>query len=594
MIEAVCVPESLPVHEPVNLELRMRCGQKLVAGDTIQVQFPNSWLMISGPSFTRTLQTTDPAADHYVKLECDGCRFEVEITPRHLNYPEGASRHGRLINATIVEGDIPAGRTIVLSYLNTMSSYVAEMETVWLRVKGEAPETAPTLTTTPGEAVALRVIAPSVVCPGEAFDVLIVSLDRFDNCSRTRYEAQTLSLEGGAVIADSLSFTGSVRIGVTLPQEGVCRFRLGDALSNAVQARQHGRLYWGDLHIHTRLSHDAMGADPYGYARDVSGLDFAAACDHVESLGDEGYEQLLEWAAAAYEPGRFVSVLADERIPPITGHHNMYFRCIERFLAEASREGKRDFIGELDPANVMVIPHHTGIAFGDMKHNQHGVDLAAWDDRDMRPVMEIYSHHGQSECYSPQHALAYEFNRMRNPERRSNTSIHGPHYAQDYWKAGYRLGVIASSDEHSGQGGRRHGGIAAVLADELTRESIFDSIRARSCYATTGERILMEFRVDQTPMGGELSVKKGRAVTVSLRVCGTELLLRVDILRYRFGVDADFAPVLSASPRPESLDAVFEVEETIECPCMYYARVVQEPLAWPGMAWSSPVWIDVE
>jgi len=26
---------------------------------------------------------------------------------------------------------------------------------------------------------------------------------------------------------------------------------------------------------------------------------------------------------------------------------------------------------------------------------------------------------------------------------------------------------------------------------------------------------------------------------------------------------------------------------------MYYARVTQEPLDWPAMAWSSPIWIDV-
>lgn len=596
-IDAICVPDTFPISQPVNLELQIRCGKDLTVGGQIEVQFPNSWLLVNGPSYTRQLQTQDTAGQHHISVGAPGsaAQFAVTITPRHLNFPEGTSRHGRLITATLEEGKVSAGEPIVLQYANTLSPYVAETETVWVRVSGESPAALPTLTTTPDESVATRLIVPSAAVPGQPFDVLIVSLDRFDNCSRTHFEGQTLTLSVGTPIKENLAFDGSLKVPVTLEKEGVYRFRLGETLSNAVQLKRGGcSVYWGDLHIHTKLSHDAMGADPYGYARDVSGLDFAAACDHVESLGQKGYDQLVEWAEDAYKPGRFVSILADERIPPITGHHNIYFRCIDAFLGGASWDGKRKIIGELHPERAMLIPHHTGITFGDLRPRGDGVDLSVWDDKGVRPVMEIYSHHGQSELYSPQHALAYEFNRMRNPERRANTSIPGPHYAQDYWKAGYRLGVIASSDEHSGQGGRRNGGIAAVLADELTRESIFDSIRSRRCYATTGERILLDFTVNGDPMGSELQAKRGDTASIKLDVWAMELLLRVEILRFRFGVDSDFRPILSSFPRPESRDATFHIEDKIEGPCMYYARITQEPLTRPGMAWTSPIWIDTE
>lgn len=596
-IEAVCSPDTFPIAEPADVELRVQCSNAIAAGDKLEVQFPSSWLMVNGPSFTRQLQTEHPDRQHHISVSAPGvsAEFAVEITHRHLSFAEGGCRHGRLITATLARGSVPANSTIVLNYANTLAPYIAEQETVWVRVNGEAPHTAPSLITTPGEAVAVRVIAPSSAVPGQPFDVLIVSLDKFDNCSRIRFEGQALSTSDGTVIKDDLSFTGSVRVPVTIGEEGVYRFRLGNTLSNAVHvAKDARRVYWGDLHIHTKLSHDGMGCDPYGYARDVSGLDFAAACDHVESLGTEGYEQLIEWAADAYEPGKFASMLADERIPPITGHHNVYFRCVDAFLGEASWEGKRAIMGELNPERAMLIPHHTGITFGDLRAKGGGVDLSVWDDKGVRPVMEIYSHHGQSELYSPQHALAYEFNRMRNPERRANTSIPGPHYAQDYWKAGYRLGVIGSSDEHSGQGGRRNGGVAAVLADELTRESIFDSIRTRQCYATTGERILLDFRINGSPMGSELRAKHGDSASIGLNVWATEILLRVEILRFRFGIDSEFRPILSSSPRPESTDAEFRLDDKIEGPCMYYARITQEPLTRPGMAWTSPIWIDTE
>jgi hypothetical protein len=156
------------------------------------------------------------------------------------------------------------------------------------------------------------------------------------------------------------------------------------------------------------------------------------------------------------------------------------------------------------------------------------------------------------------------------------------------------MGVIGSSDEHSGQGGRRHGGIAAVWCGELTREGVFDALRSRNCYATTGERILLQFSVDDVRMGQAAQHKKGDKVKIRLEVWATALLLRVEVLRYRVGIDSSFVPVLSDSPRPEVMDVSYEMEDEIGGSSIYYARVTQEPVNWPGMAWSSPIWIDVQ
>jgi hypothetical protein len=493
-------------------------------------------------------------------------------------------------------------------------------------VGGEAPQSVSEVITRAGEAVAARVIAPSGVEPGREFEVLIVSLDRFDNRSETRYEGGRLELVGGGVVGGELSFTGACRATVSLPEEGVYRFRFGEAISNAVRVAKGARgPYWGDIHIHTGVSSDGQGNDPYGYARDVSGLDFAGACDHTEDLGEDGFRRTLDWARAAYRPGKFVTVFADERNPEHwTGHHNVYFRDEETFLRcrmrpgcfprnslEESRECMEKI--EAEPENCMVLPHHTGMGWRTLPAPGKigcAVDLNALeDDQGMRPALEIYGHHGQSELYAPHHVLAYEFNRMRNPEQRSNTSVQGPYYAQDYWLAGRRMGVIGSSDEHSGQGGRRHGGIAGVFSGELTREGIFDGIRARQCYATTGERILMEFSVDGVEMGGEEKRAKGARLPIRLGVWGTAELIRIDVLRHRFGVDDGFRLIHSVSPREGGketggtasvgvpamvADYRVELEEELTAPAVYYARVVQMPLEWPGMAWTSPVWIDLK
>jgi len=597
--------DSFRVREECSLELSVTADEALGVGDTVELQFPNSWSLISGPSHTRDFQFDDPDGPHYIAATAAGAQFKLEMSERHLNYPEGMARHGRLFTAPVSEGSVPAGQEIVVRYANTYAPYVVEEETIWLRVNGQAPERAPTLVTTPIEGRTLRIIVPSAARPGEPFDVLIVSLDEFENASAEVFESEVLRLSTGEAVATDLTFTGSTRVPVTLQEQGVYRFSFRGVISNAIRiAERPEGPYWGDIHIHTKLSQDGQGTDPYKYARDTSGLDFAAAADHWESLGPEGYRTVETWAEEADEPGRFVTLLADERNPEkLTGHHNVYFRNLAAFqehkaigasAGKGSPESEAEYLGCLDPSEAMVIPHHTGVQWtrwlGDATNR--AVHWGAWDDQGLRPVMEIYSHHGQSELYNPQHVLAYEFNRMRNPERRSNTSVPGPHYAQDYWTAGRRIGVIGSSDEHGAQGGRRHGGLAAVRAPELSRDALFDALRQRHCYATTGERILIDFDVDGIPMGQSESRRPGSLIKVTLRVWGTELLLRVDILRFRFGVDDAFQPLLSDAPRPESTDACYGIEEAFEGPCMYYARVVQEPLEWPGMAWTSPIWID--
>lgn len=611
-VEAAIFRDHFRVGEPCAVETAVTVDRELGPGAQIEFQFPNTWSLVTGPSYTRELQSTDPLKEHFLSVTAPGTEagFQLAIRERQLNYPEGQARHGRHVVATLRHGTVPAGQRISIRYENTFAPYVAEVESVWLRVNGQAPPSAPRLTVLPGAHQVLRVIAPSGVEPGETFDVLVVSLDRFDNASSTTFEDERLSWSSDGAPdraegqVDAIDFCGSIRIPVRLEREGIYRFRMRDAVSNAVRVAPgaHGP-YWGDLHIHTKLSHDGQGTDPYHYAREVSGLDFAATADHVESLGPEGYGILESWAEEANQEQGFVTLLADERNPrALTGHHNIYFRDRRAFheCRALDRDGAVDpaqeahQFQELDPARAMLVPHHTGISFGNLPVHGRGnaVEWDAWEDRGLRPLVEIYSHHGQSEVYQPQYILAYEFNRMRNPERRANTSVPGPYYAQDYWMSGQRPGVIGSSDEHSGQGGRRHGGIAAVWASALGREAIFDALRQRCCYATTGERILVDLSVDGVGMGATAQRRKGSTLQIWLGVWGTALLLRVELLRFRFGVDDRFQPILARAPRPESMDATYELEDTYKAPCMYYARLTQEPLEWPAMAWTSPVWID--
>jgi hypothetical protein len=136
------------------------------------------------------------------------------------------------------------------------------------------------------------------------------------------------------------------------------------------------------------------------------------------------------------------------------------------------------------------------------------------------------------------------------------------------------------------------------MAPEHTREALFTALYNRSCYATTGERIILGFSIAGIPMGSELStkVKPGLVYNRHLTgyVAGTSLIKEIEVIR-------NGKLIHTLYPNEFSLEFSFDDSEMItqtalrgagEAPdfVYYYLRVLQED---GHMAWSSPIWIDL-
>src|SRR5947209_10881093 len=74
---------------------------------------------------------------------------------------------------------------------------------------------------------------------------------------------------------------------------------------------------------------------------------------------------------------------------------------------------------------------------------------------------------------------------------------------RDALEQGYRVGILANSDGHKGRHGASHpgaslfgayGGLSCLLASNLTRAGLFDALRRRHHYATTGCRMVLDVR----------------------------------------------------------------------------------------------------
>jgi hypothetical protein len=75
---------------------------------------------------------------------------------------------------------------------------------------------------------------------------------------------------------------------------------------------------------------------------------------------------------------------------------------------------------------------------------------------------------------------------------------------RDAFEKGYRVGIVANSDGHKGRPGAcypgasffgSYGGLTCFLAERLDRDAIFECMRRRRHYATTGNRALLSVTV---------------------------------------------------------------------------------------------------
>jgi hypothetical protein len=115
---------------------------------------------------------------------------------------------------------------------------------------------------------------------------------------------------------------------------------------------------------------------------------------------------------------------------------------------------------------------------------------------------------------------------------------------------GYRVGILANSDGHKGRHGASwpgaslfgaYGGLSCLLAPELTRAGLFDALRRRHHYATTGCRMLLDLRMrldrdaelfDADPLLGPASSRPARAAMMGdiLRSADADTMLEIDLL----------------------------------------------------------------
>ncbi len=498
---------------------------------------------------------------------------------------------------------------------------------------------APILTVATRAPYRLAAYLPSSITAGTRTTLKLAALDEWNNLAASfTGKVQLSSTDPGASFPNEIEFaagdSGHKNVEVTFQTPGVHTMNanaldrtpryLWQVRTNPAEvtaAAASFQVYWGDLHSHSGFSYDGYGRDAFFSAHEVAALDFFALTDHASFfLKSNSGLSTTEWEATKREtvrfnqPGKFVTIPAYEfSAKPPSGHHNVYFNAPDEMIPQLPLLREEDYeqiqkvwqIKEsvLPPGVEMITaPHHTGILWNGVEGLGSLVSFGrGFGDAKLRPLLEIFSSHGLSEACAPEHALSYK---NLSPES-GKSSSRGPHYAQDAWAAEEMIGVIAASDDHGARPGQHYNGLAAVYAKELTREAIFEALKKRRTYATTGQRLLLHFDIDGRLMGSQLVKEPPYRPHLNVRVTGTDDLEFVEMLKWdkRRGQWENGHPRFEIIHRREGEGPQLvtqHVDSSYSGTAIYYVRAKQKNDVFVPRqkrnrevwAWTSPIWVN--
>lgn len=505
-------------------------------------------------------QRDDPSAMNYISIRCSNPDAEWEEGTEQV-----LGMHGNIFGAVgmpsyVLKGaTLRKGDTITITYGDTSGgSPGLQLQTtevdgamfpLYVDLEGAGNFMSPkwpTFRITGGEAARVAAFAPSVVRPDEPLTLAVRTEDRYYNRATSGVPSYQVLLNGEFVTKAPKSTDGVTVLDLPpLKEPGVYRFDIV-AEDGSIRGRSNPvwaqwdppyRVYWGDTHAHTNFA-EAQGniENFYRYAREDARLDFVALSEHDIWMDDREWDAMAAAVKAHHDERRFLTFLAYEwtAIVELGGHHNVYFRTPEN--RERIPIQHTDGLWALyegldrryDGRDVMIIPHaHIP---GDW-HLSHPV---------LEPLVEMVSMHGTFEWF-----------------------------ANNYLRNGHTVGFVGASDDHSGRPGysggfltgplQQFGGLAAVLADELTTDAVFDAMKQRQAYATSGQRTLLDFRLNGQMMGRRLPYSADRKIEG--RVMGTSPIDTIDVVKN--GETVSTTHYLTRTMQPEGwLQVAFYSEST--------------------------------
>jgi hypothetical protein len=513
------------------------------------------------------------------------------------------SHRGYVYKILVEKGNLIFGDTISIKYTNDvdMGIYVQQYTQEDLYFLGMEDNTgnciynsiplskSGKINVIAGKPNRFRIKTTQILELGEILTFHIRALDNCLNPVQNYCEAAVLEIHnsvGRLVYKNELRFNDSICIkDCNILQEGIYIVSVKkegfeqENICVLISSEKSDGLYFGEIHGHSNVSDGTFGMQDYfDYGKNIGMLDFCALSDHDWEIVEHSRNKengslkaLGELTGKLNIDNEFVTICGYEWMGE-GGHINAYYlkdKDNPVYVGSISLLGNGDLYPKMEEFikqyegrdDVLIIPHFS-----------HGFEYKYYDKR-LQPVAEIYSQWGCSE------------------DKSATNNTKG---AIQFLADGLRFGFISGADSHHGMPGQtgfcskysmldHREGLTGAYSESLTRQDIFKSFKIRKTYATTGERILLNFKLNGFAMGSEISLKETDKIEASIMIGGTRQIDKVEIIsggkiiweNCNYGkMIADFKVDL---PRHRNKNEY------------YYLKVTQSD---KNIAWSSPFWVD--
>lgn len=464
----------------------------------------------------------------------------------------------------------------------------------------------------------VKILTPAYTVKNKRFDVLVRFEDEFGNLTARAPEGTIfeLSYENFRENLNWKLFVPETGF-IALPnfyfnEPGTYIIQLKNLLSSDIyysapsrcfeESEEELKLFWGLLHGESERFDSTESVEScLRFFRDDQAFNFYGLShfEDEEELTNDLWKNTTQLVATFNEEDRFTSFMGlqwqGEKEKEGIRH---FVIAKEKSLIQkkdAKSSSLKKIYKSLSPKELISVPCFT-------MGGEHGFDFENFTPEFER-VVEIYNAWGCSEC----------------PEKSGNLyPISGPSKSDlqenkkgsiiDALNAGCRFGFVAGGLDDRGvyetfyesEQYQYTPGLTAVIGKVHSRSGIFDALYQRSCYATTGKKILLGFDIAGTEMGQEISLnqKPGLAVNrhINLFVGGTAPIDYIEIIRNgkvltKFELKKENKQVFHLEYDDlEDLLKLFIKSDRFKSEFVYYyVRVKQVD---DHMAWSSPIWID--
>ncbi|MCP5506187.1 MAG: DUF3604 domain-containing protein [Chlamydiales bacterium] len=461
----------------------------------------------------------------------------------------------------------------------------------------------------------IRIIVPSVVNKNQRFDVIVRFEDQYGNLTGNAPEGTLIEFSYER-LRENINWklfvpeTGFINLpNLYFNEPGIYKIQLKNLATNETFSSSpikcfsdtDRQLYWGNFHGESVLYDAGKNIEScLRYIRDEDALQFfgTSSFESEQETPADVWKGITTHVSDFNEDDRFTTFLGMQwaGTPGEEGLRQIIYTKDSKPILR-KKESKANHLKKIynshTPKDFISIPSFT-------MGSETLYDFENFTP-DYEKVVEIYNAWGSSEC-----TKAEGNPRPITSKSKKGMKEKGEGSIRKALNKNLRFGFVAGGYDDRGifqdlfetDQVQYSPGLTAILAANHSRDGMIQALNKKSCYATTGPRIIAGLEIAGAPMGSELNSKAKPGLAYNRHITGyavgTSPIKEILIIR-------NGKPFHTFTPSDDTYEFAFDDEEPLEKIVMkskgerppfvyYYMRIEQKD---GHLAWTSPIWVDL-